>query len=101
MNSTKQNLVKTVKGLLLMAFFVGLNQQSIAQEITSYQFLQVPQDKMLEFIKRETTYWSKVAEAGVAKGNLTFWGLFVKMGGFDMQNTPNVLFINSFIREQK
>lgn len=96
MKVLQQSQFKFLKFLTLSLFFIGLNSQSIAQTITNYQFRQVPQDKMEEFLRRETTYWSKVAEAAIAKGNLTFWGVFVKVGGFDMQNTPNVLFINSF-----
>ena len=32
--------------------------------ITTYQYRHVPGDKIEEFIKRETTYWSKVARKG-------------------------------------
>ena len=43
-----------------------------------------------------TTYWSEVAKKAVTKGNLTFWALLEKVGGFDMANTSNFLFINTF-----
>ena len=85
-----------LKFLIFSLFLLGLNSQSIAQEIAVWQFRNVKQANMQEFIERETKYWSKVAEAAVEKGNLTFWGLWVKQGGFDLPNAPNVIFINSF-----
>ena len=96
MNATNLFPARCWKFLIISMLFLGFSLQSISQAITNYQFRQVPQDKMEEFIKRETTYWSKVAEAAIEKGNLTFWGLFVKVGGFDIPNSPNVLFVNSF-----
>ena len=38
--------------------------------ITVYQYRQVQPDKVDEFVKRETTYWSEVAKKAVTKGNL-------------------------------
>ena len=61
-----------------------------------YQYRQVAPDQMEEFIARETKYWSKVAENAVGKGNLVFWALLQKVGGFDEPNSPNILFINTF-----
>ena len=49
---------------------------------------------MEEFIERETTYWSKEAENAIAKENLEFWGLFQKVGSFDLLNSSDVLSIN-------
>jgi hypothetical protein len=49
-----------------------------------------------EFIKRETTYWSKVAQKAINKGTLSFWGLFQRIGGTELPNAPNFLFINSY-----
>jgi hypothetical protein len=82
--------------LVLFFLLVAPSTQSFAQEISVWQFRNVEQSNMQEFIERETKYWSKVAEAGIEKGNLTFWGLFVKQGGFDLPSNPNVLFINTF-----
>lgn len=90
------NLTKLVNAVLIIVFLLGFQVKPFAQSITVYQYRQVPQDKMDEFIERETKYWSKVAENAIAKGNLEFWGLFQKVGGFDMPNSSNVLFINTF-----
>ena len=51
---------------------------------------------MEEYLKRETTYWQKLAESEVTKGNLTFWGIFQKVGGLNQDKAPNILIINTF-----
>ena len=64
--------------------------------ITIYQYRRVPNDKIDEFIKRETTYWAEVAQKALAKGNLTFWALLQKQGEVDMEESSNFLFINTY-----
>jgi len=75
---------------------VSVNPTLSAQEITLYQYRQVPSGKTDEFIKRETTYWSKVARRAIDKGTLTFWALLERVDGSDVQNAPNFLFINTY-----
>lgn len=85
--------------ILLFTFFIGLHLKSKAQNdssITVYQYRQVPDNKIDEFIKRETTYWSKVAQNAVKNKTMTFWALLEKQGGYDMPNSSNFLFINTF-----
>jgi hypothetical protein len=67
-----------------------------SQAITVYQYRHVPGDKTEEFIKRETTYWSKVAEKAAKDKTMTFWALLEKVGGYDLPNSSNFLFINTF-----
>lgn len=81
---------------LAMAFFVGIQIYCSGQGITVYQYRHVPADNVSEFINRETTYWSKVAEKAMEKGNLTFWALLEKMGGYDLPNSSNFLLINTY-----
>jgi hypothetical protein len=64
--------------------------------ISIYMYRKVPSDKREEFIKRETTYWAEVAKKALAKGNITFWALLEKVGGYDMENSSNFLFINTY-----
>jgi len=78
----------------LFCFQVTLHAQD--RSITSYQYRRVPNDKIDEFIKRETTYWSKVAERAVKNKTMTFWALLEKVGGYDLPNSSNFLFINTF-----
>ena len=85
-----------LRSALAWVIILGLHLSLFSQSISIYQYRYVPQDKVEEFIKRETTYWHKVAENAITKGNLEFWGLFQKVGGFNVQNSPNFLFINTF-----
>jgi hypothetical protein len=86
-----------MKNAILVLFVCFLSLQfAKAQEITSHQYRRVAPENMEEYIKRETTYWAKWAENEVKKGNLTFWGIFQRMGGTDQENAPNILIINTF-----
>jgi hypothetical protein len=81
----------------LLVMLLTFHLHAMAQgEITIYQYRHVPNDKIDEFIKRETTYWSVVAEKAMAKGSLTFWALLEKQGGYDLENSSNFLFINTY-----
>jgi hypothetical protein len=73
-----------------------LRAQSQDRSVTMYQYRRVPGDKTDEFIKRETTYWSKVAQKAVDNKTMSFWALLEKVGGFDLPNSSNYLFINTF-----
>ncbi len=99
MKTTIDYAGKFMKAMLLFVFIFSfkLNAQDDENKgISMYQYRHVPPDQMEEFISRETKYWSKVAENAISKGNLTFWGLFQKVGGFDEPNSPNILFINTY-----
>ena len=85
--------------IFLMAFLTGFQLRSKAQtdnSITVYQYRHVPDNKIDEFVKRETTYWSKVAEAAVKNKSMSFWALLEKVGGYDLPNSSNYLFVNTF-----
>jgi hypothetical protein len=70
--------------------------QPANRSITVYQYRHVPADKVDEFVKRETTYWSKVAQKAVDSKKLSFWALLEKIDGYDLPNSSNFLFINTF-----
>ena len=78
-----------------MAIIIPYNSLK-AQDISTYQYRQVAPENVTEFIKRETTYWSNVAQRAIDKGTLTFWGLFERIGGTNTANSPNFLFINTY-----
>lgn len=82
--------------LLFVILVFGGNNALNAQGITVYQYRHVDPAKLDEFIKRETTYWSKVAKKAIDAGKMTFWALLEKEGGTDLANSPNVLFVNTF-----
>lgn len=99
MKTTIHYAKKLIKVTLLFAFLFSFKMNAQDQEdtgISVYQYRQVPSDQMEEFIERETKYWSKVAEKAISKGNLTFWALLQKVGGFDEPNSSNILFINTY-----
>ena len=82
----------TLLSLLLFVFLITLQQ--LHAQVSVYQYRHVPADKVEEFIKRETTYWSKVAQKALDAKKMNFWGLFEKVGGYDLPNSSNFLFIN-------
>jgi hypothetical protein len=81
---------------LVFILFAGIQIYCSGQGITVYQYRHVPADKVDEFLNRETTYWSKVAEKALEKGNLTFWALLQKVSGYDLPNSSNFLFVNTY-----
>lgn len=91
------NLSGTFRKISLAMFlFAGTHIYCSGQGISVYQYRHVPAENVNEFINRETTYWSKVAEKAVEKGNLTFWAILQKMNGYDLPNSSNFLFVNTF-----
>ena len=82
--------------VILITFLIIVFQINCFAQITVYQYRHVPDDKIDEFVKRETTYWSKVAEKAVKDKTMTFWALLEKVGGYDLPNSSNYLFINTF-----
>jgi hypothetical protein len=80
---------------ILLSLFLSL-QFINSQEVTTHEYRHVPTENMDEYLKRETTYWSKLAEREIKKGNLTYWAILQKVGGENIPNTPNVLTINSY-----
>lgn len=98
--STKTISIKGLVCTIALTIFLTFSQTTvIAQQdnsITVYQYRHVPDDKVDEFVKRETTYWSKVAEQAVKDKKMNFWALLEKQGGYDLPNSSNFLFINTF-----
>ena len=87
---------KFINAIFFMSVISDFSNKLAAQDISTYQYRYVAPDKVDEFIKRETTYWSKVAKRAIDNKKLTFWGLFEKVDGADLQNAPNFLFINTY-----
>ena len=100
MRATHHLAAKLAYSFFATAFIFAFQLQPMAQAtstaITSYQYRHVPDDKIEEFIKRETTYWSKVAQKAVDNKKMTFWALLEKVDGYDLPNSSNFLFVNTF-----
>ena len=92
-----QKIINCALAITCIFFFQSnLKAQAQDRSITTYQYRHVPDDKIDEFIKRETTYWAKVAEKANKDKTMTFWALLEKVGGYDLPNSSNFLFINTF-----
>lgn len=87
---------KQMTRYFLMILLLAVFQLNSFSQISVYQYRNVPDKNIEEFLKRETTYWSKVAEKAVANKTMTFWALLEKVGGYDLPNSSNYLFINTF-----
>ncbi len=96
MKQIKTSVTHFLFVVIFIAFCTCFSNNLSAQGITTYQYRQVSANNTDEFIKRETTYWSKVARAAIDKGTLTFWALLERVDGSDMRNSPNYLFINTY-----
>jgi hypothetical protein len=81
--------------LLVLSLLPSVWTKSLAQ-ITTYQYRKVADDKIDSFIYRETTYWSQVAKKAIDNKKLTFWALLEKIGGYDLPNSSNFLFVNTY-----
>ena len=95
----RKKLINSAMPFIAVSLFICcFHSKSIAQDrsITVYQYRRVPDDKVDEFLKRETTYWSKVAEKAVKDKKMSFWAILEKVGGYDMPNSSNYLFVNTF-----
>jgi hypothetical protein len=84
------------KSIIILLAFMMSSLFMKAQSVSVHMHRRVVDLDMDEVLKREVTYWSKFAESEIAKGNMDFWGVFVRVGGTDMENEPNVLIINGF-----
>jgi hypothetical protein len=91
---------RTVAGVVSTAIALSLLQGTVRAQpppelVTVLQYRHVPAEHVSEFLYRETTYWSKVAQKAVDSRKMTFWALLEQVGGHNLPNSPNYLFINT------
>ena len=60
----------------------------------SITFVNVPQENISEFVRLETTYWSKVAKHNIENGKQLNWGLVSRVGGGS--DSWNFAFVNVY-----
>jgi hypothetical protein len=89
-------VIASVLVVIVSSFQISIAQEEENQAISVYQYRKVEPGQMNEFLERETKYWSQVAQKAVDEGKLYFWAVFEKVGGYDLDNSSNVLFINTF-----
>ena len=96
MKTINYYLNKLIIAIPIAVLLYSFQMSSQEFNISTYQFKSVSDDQMKEFIETETKYWTNVAENDRENGNFFFCGMFQKVGGFDMPNSPNILVINTF-----
>jgi hypothetical protein len=82
--------------LLMASQTTTLAQAAEDPGITTYIYIKVSGANRAEFIKRETTYWAEIARKAMADGNIVFWALAEKVGGYDLENSSNFLIMNRY-----
>ena len=67
-----------------------------AQPVTITQFRYVADEDREEFLHRETTYWSEIARAAIKEGKMVGWELWERVGGWNLSEGSNFIFVNQF-----
>ncbi len=83
----------------LMILFVWLiisSTKVVAQPVVFLQYRHVPQENIGEFLFRERTYWSKVAKKAIDDNKMLNWSIWQRIGGWDMPEGSNFMFVNIF-----
>ncbi len=78
-----------------ITFVMGFVVPSFGQ-IVLIQTRDVAQENIQEFIHRETTYWSEVANRAILERRLVRWELWQIATGMDIDEGPNFFFINEY-----
>jgi hypothetical protein len=89
-------IIASILIALISSFHMTMAQNEENQAISVYQYRKVDPGKMNELLERETKYWSQVAQKAVDEGKLYFWAVFQKVGGYDLDNSSDILFVNTF-----
>jgi hypothetical protein len=95
----RTQIIVLLRGLIITTAFFSSSQSTIKAQnnnVTVYEYRQVPSNKIDEFIKRETTYWSLVAEKAIKDKTMTYWALLEKVGGYDLPNSSNYLLVSTY-----
>jgi hypothetical protein len=78
--------------MALMFAFITLQAQLVV-----LQYRSVPQENINEFLHRETTYWSAVAQKAIDDGKMMEWSLWQRVGGVNLdESSHNFIFANVF-----
>ncbi len=84
------------KSIFLVSLAMAL-APTVFGQIDVIQRRYVPQENVEEFIHRETTYWSEVANQAIREGKLEGWSLWQRVDGFDVDKEHNFMFIHTFL----
>lgn len=79
---------------IFLFFFI---YSQIHGQVMSVQYRAVPDEHISDFIHRETTYWSQVAQKAIDNKQMLAWELWERVGGWDIDdNSSNFVFVNVF-----
>ena len=83
---------------LLLAMFIisSVPSTDAVAQVAIFQYRHVPSENIGEFVRRENTYWSAVAQKAVDDGKLLYWAIWQKVGGWNLDSGSNFLFVNVF-----
>jgi hypothetical protein len=95
-NAIIKKIVISSFALLMIFNFQSAIAQDENEPTTVYQYRRSEPGKLNEIIERETKYWSKVAQKGIDDGKLLFWAMLVKVGGIELENSPDILMIDTY-----
>ena len=87
---------KTLRNLAILLLPTMIFISDLSAQVVSIQYRHVPQENIDEFISRETTYWSEVAKKAIDDGKMVQWALWQKVGGWQLGEGSNFMFVNVF-----
>ncbi|MDH3246819.1 MAG: hypothetical protein OEM26_19515 [Saprospiraceae bacterium] len=87
---------RVLRNLSLLLIMFAISSSCLLAQYVVVQYRSVPQENVGEFLHRETNYWSKVAQKAIDEGKLSSWALWQKVGGWDLPNGSNFMFVNVF-----
>ena len=90
---------KSIASFLLCMFMLALSVLSTKEahgQVAIMQYRHVADENMQEFVHRETTYWSQIAQKAIDEGKMEYWAMWQKVGGWNLDEGSNFLFINVF-----
>jgi hypothetical protein len=82
--------------LSCVAPLVGLGDATFAQETATVRHRFVERADMAEYLRREKDYWKPIAEKAIEEGNLLSWSVWQKIGGFNLDDEPNILVYSEY-----
>ncbi|MBX2818765.1 MAG: hypothetical protein KTR29_03760 [Rhodothermaceae bacterium] len=88
-------IAQAVAVMLFFCLFTG-QVQDVEAQIAVMQYRHVPAENVQEFVRRETTYWSAIAEKAIQEDKMMYWAMWQKVGGWNLDTGSNFLFMNVF-----
>ena len=88
--------MKNINLYFLGMFCLIMSFTHVFSRVEIIQRRHVAPENIDEFIERETTYWSEVAQKAIDDGKMAQWSLWQKVDGTKVDQDHNFIFINSF-----